>query len=53
MAAPDRRQYKDFADTIRRADLEVGQVARGYGLLVSDVQTEYRALREAIAVDLL
>ncbi len=53
MASPDRKQYKDFADTIRRADLEVGQVARGYGLLVSDVQTEYRTLREAIAVDLL
>ena len=53
MGADQRRQYRDFADTVSAADAELKTVRENYAALCSEVQKEYRAFRELLAVKLL
>ncbi|MBO4280912.1 MAG: DEAD/DEAH box helicase [Lachnospiraceae bacterium] len=53
MAAEDRRQYKDFAMTIRRSDYRLSEIASTRSTLRNEVRNAYRNLQISLAVDLL
>lgn len=53
MGAEQRRQYRDFSDTISAADRELEEIALSYAALQKEVKKGYRALRETLAIDLL
>lgn len=53
MGAEQRRQYKDFAETITAADQELARIVVSYTEQQKEVKKGYRALRETLAIDLL
>ena len=53
MGAEERRQYRDFADTIRQADRELLHIAAARNELTNEVKNAYRNLQVSLAVDLL
>ena len=53
MGAEERRQYKDFAETLKNSDRELNRIATSENALKNSVREAYRALQESLAVDLL
>lgn len=53
MGAEERRQYRDFAQTIKTADEELARIKAEHLELRKTVRQCYRTLRETLAVDLL
>ncbi|MBO4696703.1 MAG: DEAD/DEAH box helicase [Lachnospiraceae bacterium] len=53
MKAEERRQYRDFAETVSAADRELRLITEQYAERKKEVRQLYRALRETLAVDLL
>ena len=53
MGAEERRQYKEFADVLKRTDKELSGIASSRNVLTNDVKTAYRNLQISLAVDIL